>query len=52
MDRADLLATYGPLCESAFEDFVVCLSNLTCVELMGMNPVCEPEIMAFEAVCV
>jgi len=42
---------YGPACVMAFEDFVVCLSTLTCPEFMGGMAVCVAEEAAFAAAC-
>ncbi len=46
-----LAMNYGPACVAAFEDFIVCLSALTCPEFMGGMPVCVAEDAAFLAAC-
>lgn len=42
---------YGPECLSAFEDFIACLSALSCEMLMGAEPVCEAELEAVDTTC-
>ncbi len=52
---AEILAayekTYGPDCVAAFEDYLACLSALTCEEFTGPDPVCEKEGTAIETAC-
>jgi hypothetical protein len=43
---------YGMACVAAFEDFLVCLGGLSCIELMGGGAVCPAEGAAFEMLCV
>jgi hypothetical protein len=43
---------YGAVCVAAFEDFLVCISNLSCMELMSGMPVCPAEGMALQMECV
>ena len=41
---------YGAECVTAYEEWLACLSALTCKELM-METVCEPETMMLEMTC-
>lgn len=41
----------GADCQAAYEEFVVCLSSLTCDEFNGKDPVCEAEDAAIDAAC-
>ncbi|MCA9706681.1 MAG: hypothetical protein KDK70_12580 [Myxococcales bacterium] len=49
-----LVATYGPACGAAFEDVLVCINALTCMELpMFGNPgFCDGELSVFDMTCV
>ncbi|MCH9686925.1 MAG: hypothetical protein K0V04_36155 [Deltaproteobacteria bacterium] len=38
-------------CAAALIDYNVCLSQLTCEQLMGKEPQCEAQATAFEAAC-
>lgn len=40
----------NPACFAAFEDFVVCLSSLSCVDFMAME-VCDAALMEYQANC-
>lgn len=42
---------YGPDCGVAFEDFVACLSSLSCEELTGPEFVCQVEYAKLQEVC-
>ncbi|MEM9453569.1 MAG: hypothetical protein AAGF11_05290 [Myxococcota bacterium] len=42
---------YGPACAVAFEDFIACISNLSCADLMN-NVGCDAEFMMFAMTCV
>jgi hypothetical protein len=42
---------YGAECVTAFEEFLACLSALTCEEFTGADPVCEEQNMALETAC-
>lgn len=42
---------YGPECLGAFEDFIACLSALSCEMLMGKEPICEAELEAVNTTC-
>jgi hypothetical protein len=42
---------YGADCVTAYEEWLACLSALTCDEFMGKEPVCEPETAALEMNC-
>ncbi len=44
-------AAYGAECVAAFEDFLACLSALTCDEFTGADPVCTEQSMAIETAC-
>ncbi|MEX1367589.1 MAG: hypothetical protein AB1Z98_30955 [Nannocystaceae bacterium] len=41
----------GEPCVVALEDFLACLSGLTCEEFNGVDPVCEAENAAIDAAC-
>ena len=41
----------GANCQAAYEEFVVCLSSLTCDDFNGKDPVCEAENAAIDAAC-
>ena len=43
---------YGPDCVQAFEAWLACLSELSCAELTGPDPVCDAESAAIDAACV
>lgn len=43
---------YGAECLSAFEDWLVCLSSLSCEEFTGPDPVCQEENQLVEQACV
>lgn len=43
---------YGAECLSAFEDFLVCLSSLSCEEFTGPELVCQEENALVEQACV
>ena len=47
-----LYDSYGEGCVTAYEDYLACLSGLTCDELMGADPVCEAEETALDEACV
>ena len=47
-----LYDTYGEGCVTAYEDYLACLSGLTCEMLMGPDPVCEDEEAALGEACV
>lgn len=42
---------YGAECVSAFEDWLACLSALTCEELTGADPVCADQSGVLETAC-
>lgn len=42
---------YGAECVAAFEDWLACLSALTCEELTGADPVCADQSGALETAC-
>lgn len=42
---------YGAECVTAFEDWLACLSALTCEEFTGKDPVCEEQSMALGTAC-
>jgi hypothetical protein len=42
---------YGADCVKAYEDFLACLSALSCAEFTGPDPVCEAEAMKLEPAC-
>lgn len=42
---------YGAECVTAFEEFLACLSALTCEEFTGADPVCDAESMALDTAC-
>jgi hypothetical protein len=42
---------YGAECVEAFEEYLACLSALTCEELTGMDSVCTQESMELASVC-
>lgn len=44
-------ANYGAECVAAFEDWLACLSALTCEEFTGADPVCEEQATALETAC-
>ena len=41
----------GPGCVAAFEEFLVCLSQLNCAEFTGPDPVCVDQDNARSAAC-
>jgi hypothetical protein len=43
---------YGAECVTAYEDYLACLSALTCKMLTGKDPLCEEEFMMVETICV
>lgn len=52
---ADYTASYGDACAAAFEEYITCLSGLTCKELEVKDMVpaaCEDEDAAIETECV
>lgn len=42
---------FGPMCVAALEDFMVCLSQLSCAEFTGPDPVCVAKSDALSAAC-
>lgn len=44
-------ASYGAECVAAFEDWLACLSALTCEEFTGADPVCADQATALETAC-
>jgi hypothetical protein len=48
---ANYEANYGAECVAAFEDWLACLSALTCEEFTGAEPVCADQSGALETAC-
>ncbi len=44
-------ASYGPDCVQAYEEFLVCLSALSCAEFTGPDPVCVDQSDALDVAC-
>src|SRR5690606_20867401 len=48
----DYLNIYGPACSAAYEAFIVCLSSITCEDLMASPPAgCEQPLMVAQNEC-
>ena len=48
---ANYETNYGAECVAAFEEWLACLSALTCEELTGADPVCPDQQGTLETVC-